>query len=356
MAKFTSRPSIPEMEERLGFTANSMTPPDPATERFYCDLKPVPDNTSKQLFREYDELNKTNQTHRRMAKPSLVLPKMGESLVIEYDGNRVVITRADRVGFYIYSIDISYNGGFFLPLLFTENEASWAISAAKFPSIETPHDDSPFLKLPRELREKIYSFALPQRELGIKDIDAFDHLIFPAGVGDPSGFFFQLEKEPTILKASRQIRQEALPFVYRNTTFCLDDMDDVVKFLVAIGRIGRSNITSLQFPWESMNDIGRKVEQSPHDDDSGPILPSLHALRCVQLLKECRRLQFLQICLDQDIFENTSVHEFMADPGIAALCTLRGIRTLEVVDNTDESLEEHPAVKRLHEEMKMANK
>ncbi|RSL87143.1 hypothetical protein CDV31_016305 [Fusarium ambrosium] len=354
MAKFQSTPSLPEMEERLGFTANSMTPPDPATKRFYCDLKPVPNNT-KQLFREYEELNKTNQTHRRMAKTSLVLPKMGESLVIEDDGNRAVIKRTDRVGFYRYSIDISYNGGFFLPLLFTETEATWAISAAKFPAIETPHDDSPFLKLPRELREKIYGFAFPQRELGIKNVDAFDHLCFPAAVGDPSGFFFQLGEEPAILKASRQIRQEALPFAYRNTAFCLDDMDDVVKVLVAAGHIGRSNITSLQFPWESKNEIECRLEQSPYADDSGPILPSLHALRCVQLLKECPRLQFLRICLDQDIFQNTSARQFMADPGIAGLCTLKGIRTVEVVDYIYESLEEHPTVKQLHEQMKKAN-
>ncbi|KAM5349320.1 hypothetical protein ACJ41O_005825 [Fusarium nematophilum] len=352
MAKFKSTPSLPEMEERLGFTANSMTPPDPATERFCCDLKPV-ENTLKQFLREYEELNKTSQTHFRTAKTSLVLPKMGESVVIEYDGNMVVITRVDRVGSYRYSVDISYNCGIFLPLLFTETEASWAISA--FPSIETPPDDSSFLKLPRELREKIYGFALPQRELGIKDIDAFDHLCFPAAVGDPSGFFFQLGKEPAILKASRQIRQEALPLAYRNTTFCLDDMDDVVKVLIAVGHIGRSNITSLQFPWESKNEIECRLQLSPHADDSGPILPSLHALRCVQLLKACRKLAVLRICLDQDIFENTSAHKFIADPGIAGLCTLRGIRTLEVVDYSYESLEEHPTVKQLHEEMKKAN-
>ncbi|KAH7113076.1 hypothetical protein EDB81DRAFT_922366 [Dactylonectria macrodidyma] len=295
MAKFTSRLSLTEMEERLGFTANSMTPPDPATERFYSDLKPVPDNTLGRLFREYEEqlsrkyeeLNETNPTHRRMAKTSRVLPKMGENL---------------------------------------------------FPSIDTSYDNCPFPKLPRELRERIYSFALPQRELWI---DAFDHPIFPARVGDPSGFFFELGKEPAILAVSRQTRQEALPSAYRNTTFCLGDIDNVIKFLVAVGHIGRSNITSLQFSWESMN-------------DSGPILPSSH-VRCVQLLNECRRLRFLRICLDRNIFENTSVHEFMADPGIAGLCSLRRIRTLEVVDKNDESLEKHPAVKRLYEEMKKAN-
>ncbi|KAH7115784.1 hypothetical protein B0J13DRAFT_571977 [Dactylonectria estremocensis] len=356
MAKFMSRPSLSEMEERLGFTANSMTLLDLATKRFYCDLKPVPDNTSKQLFREYEELKKTNQTHHRMTKTSLVLPEMGETSVIEYDGNKVVIRLADRVGFYRYFIDISYNGGFFLPLLFTETEASWAISTwaiptAKSLSIETPHDDCPFLRLPIELREEIYAFVMPQRESGIKDINAFNH-IFLAGVGDPSGVFFQPVQEPAILKVGGQIRREALPFAYRHTTFHFDDADEVVKFIVAVGHLGRSNITSLQFPWASMNDVGCRLEQSPPNDDSGPKLPSLHAL--TQLLKECQRLQSLQIRLDQDIFENTSVHEFMADPGIASLCTLKGIRTLEVVDYTYKSLKEHPAVKQLHEEMKKA--
>lgn len=220
------------------------------------------------------------------------------------------------------------------------------------PSPEASSSDSPFLNLPRELRENIYRFTLPPRQLGIKDTNAFERRCFPIAIGDPSGYFFQVGQEPAILGVSKQIRQEALPFAYRSTIFCLDDLDDAVKVLVAVGRIGRDNITSLQFPWESKNEIQSTLEESPHSSDVPLKLPSFHASRCIQLLKECKRLGLLRICLDQDIFEHVSTSTFLADPGIAGLCSLRHLRMLEVVDPRDETLEEHPAVKQLHEEMK----
>ncbi|KAH8729189.1 hypothetical protein BGZ61DRAFT_529436 [Ilyonectria robusta] len=346
-----------QLESILGFTANQMTPLDPATERFYYDFKPVPHDPSARLGREWRELERAKKPHHRKPKTSLDLPKVGESLTIGYEGNGVVITREDSVGFFAYSVDINFNGGLFLPLLFTEIEAKWVLTNAKFRSFEIPHNDSPFLRLPRELRDKIYSFALPQKDLGIHPYRAFRRLVFLASVGDPSGFFFKLGDEPGILKVSRQIRQEALPFAYRNTHFYLDDVDDVVKFLVAIGHVGRSNITSLQFPWESLNDVWAKEEQLAYGNVSDPVLPFLHPLRCVQLLKECPRLRFLQISFDPCVFEYKSVDEFMADPGIASLSTLRGIRTLKMMevaeanDETTKPLDEQPAFKWLLEEM-----
>lgn len=271
---------------------------------------------------------------------------------IKGDGCGVVITQADRIGFYRYAVDIKHSCGFSLPLLFTETEASLALSCPKLPSIESSGSDSPFLNLPRELREKVYRLALPPRELGIKDIDAFERQCFPVAIGDPSGFFFQLGQEPAILGVNKQIRQEALPFAYRSTTFCLDDLDDAVKVLVGVGQIGRDNMTSLQFPWESKNEIQSILEMSPHSGDVPLELPLLHVSRCVQLLKECKRLELLRICLDDDIFDHVSASKFLADPGIEGLCSLRHLGTLEVVDPRDETLEEHPTVKQLHEKMK----
>jgi hypothetical protein len=42
------------------------------------------------------------------------------------------------------------------------------------------------------------------------------------------------------------MRQEALPFAYRRTVMHLDDMDDVIKLLIAVSNIGRDNIESLE--------------------------------------------------------------------------------------------------------------
>ncbi|RSL61703.1 hypothetical protein CEP54_006046 [Fusarium duplospermum] len=331
------------MEKKLGYTADSMTLPD--KERFYSDLKPMSNDTLKQFLREYQEL--TRRDHGICH-----LEKSGQDLVIKGDGCSVVITQTDRTGFYRYAVDIKYDRGFYLPLLLTEAEASLVLTAPKLPLIETSRGDSTFLNLPRELRENIYHFALPPRELGIKDIDAFERQCFPVAVGDPSGYFFQVGQEPAILGVNKQIRQEALPFAYRNTTFCLDDLDDAVKVLVAVGQIGRDNMTSLQFPWESKNEIQSTLEQSPHSSDVPLELPSLHVSRCIQLLKRCKRLEILRICLDQDIFKHVSTSKFLTDPGIEGLCGLRHLRRLEVVDLSDETLEEHPAVKQLYEKMK----
>ncbi|KAI8725459.1 hypothetical protein NCS52_00117000 [Fusarium sp. LHS14.1] len=226
MAKFKSTPGLPEMEKELGYSVDSMTLLG-TEERFYSDLKPVPNDKLKQFLREYQELIRGNQ------------PKMHDlvsthELVIKGDGCSVVITQADRIAFYRYAVDIKYS----CPKL-------PSIEASR--SLETFSSDSPFLNMPRELRENIYRFALPPRELGIKDIDAFERQCFPIAVGDPSGYFFQVGQEPAILGVNKQIRQEALPFAYRSTTFCLDDLDDAVKVLVGVGQIGRDNMTSLQF-------------------------------------------------------------------------------------------------------------
>ncbi|KAM5357342.1 hypothetical protein ACJZ2D_016365 [Fusarium nematophilum] len=340
MAKFKSTPSLQEMEEALGFAAASLTLP--SSERFYCDLKSVHEKTLRQYLREYDEL-KANQTQRGLKETPLDSQRLLEGLeVIDSDDRQTVITRTDRTGRYKYFVDIRYHSGFCLPLLFSEAEASRAIAAARPSSTGTDQKNSLFLSLPRELREKVYYFALPTRELGIKDVDAFNRRCFPAAVGDPVGDFFQLGEEPTVLKINRQIRREALPLAYRNTTFSLDDLDGAVKFLVAIGQIGRSNLTALQFSWDSKNEFECRSAEDQQVNDGHPGLPATHAVRCVQLLKECRRLKWLQICMDRDMLEKQSREGFMADSGIAGLSTLKGIEKLELVDATQESLEGHP--------------
>jgi len=115
-----------------------------------------------------------------------------------------------------------------------------------------------FFRLPKELRDKIYGFALPKGELKIKDGNSFDEVNFAGGIGDLGGFYFPLSNDLVVLRVNRQMRQEALPFVYRSTVFQLDDMDDLIKLLIAVGQIGRDNIESLELVWESRTDSERK--------------------------------------------------------------------------------------------------
>ncbi len=123
------------------------------------------------------------------------------------------------------------------------------------------------LRLPREIRDKIYTFAIPKGKWRITDIDEFEQDNLTRGIGDPSGFYYPLSKDLVVLRVNKQMRREALPLAYRRTTFILDDLDDVIKLLIAIGQVGRDNIESLQFPWESRADMELTRESVPGSDD-----------------------------------------------------------------------------------------
>lgn len=174
--------------------------------------------------------------------------------------------------------------------------------------------------------------------------------MFPTAVGGPSGFFFPFGQDWEVLRINKMIRQEALPIAYRRTTFHLNDMDDVIKLLIAVGQTGRDNITSLRFLWESRNDIECRWEEFPDADDNHLRLPALRVKRFIQLLKCCKKLKHLTIHFAEEVLENVPEHIFKADAGIQGLCALQGIETLEVLDVVDESVEQHPLIKWLRRE------
>lgn len=220
-------------------------------------------------------------------------------------------------------------------------------------SSQTHSDEGsfPILKLPLEIRERIYYFTIPCRELGIKDVQLFTRCTFPSALGDLVGLSFQLGQEPAILQVSRQIRHEALAVAYRKTKLILDDMDDLIRLLVAIGQVGRDNVASLQFSWTSRSETALRWEERPDADDNDTKLPTLHVSSCVQLLQSCKRLHRLTVCIEHDVMERTSEMLFIADPGLAALFALRPVGKLEVVDETDESLEQHRLIELLRQEV-----
>ena len=270
---------------------------------------------------------------------------------------KVFVAQTGRVGLYTIAVDIVFEHGLSLALLFTEAEAGRLLRNWRFSSshdtdqspLETPWTDagqtldkcSLFFKLPAEIREHIYSFALPSRDLSIGDFQVFNRHTFPTALGDPSGFLFQLGQEPGVLHVNRQMRREALPFAYRNTNVKLDDMDDVIRFLIAVGQIGRDNMTSLQFPWMSRSETAHRWEEDPQAHDNDSRLPSLHVPSCVQLVKMCKRLKMLRVCLDGHVLENNMEMQLVTDPGLAALFALTSLRKLEIVDHADEPLELH---------------
>lgn len=207
------------------------------------------------------------------------------------------------------------------------------------------------LKLPRQLRNKIYALALPKGKCNMGDSSSFNEHTFTGGIGDPSGFCFPLSKNLTILRVDRQMRQEALPLAYRGTVFQLDDIDDLIRLLITVGKAGRENIESLDLDWESRMDSERKWEEDP--DYEGPYLtlPTLHVAKCVQLLKQCKRLTTLRLYIESDIILNMPSDAYKTNPGIRELCSVRGIKRVDIWGLDHEPLEQHGLVKYLKREM-----
>ncbi len=209
-----------------------------------------------------------------------------------------------------------------------------------------------FLNLPKEIRIRIYTLALPKGNWELKHMNNFTEHNFTGGMGDPGGFYFPLSKTLSVLRVNRQIRQEALPFAYRKTIFIFNDMDDFVKLLIAIGKIGRDNIESLSLTWESGADCEDKWHNCLDAEDPLLTLPTLHAVKAVQLLKQCNRLTYLRLCFDRELISNVSSEAYEADPGMQELCSIRRIRRVEFVGLDYEPLEQRGLGKWLKEKMK----
>lgn len=136
------------------------------------------------------------------------------------------------------------------------------------------------------------------------------------------------------------MRQESLPLVYHRTFFQLDDMDDLIKLLIAVGQTGRQNVESVEFPWGSRADSECKWVEFPDSDHHFLTLPTLHVAKCVKLLEQCKRLRFLRILFERELILSMPFSSFKADPGIQGLCSLRGIEKVEIWSLGNEPLEQ----------------
>ncbi len=187
-----------------------------------------------------------------------------------------------------------------------------------------------FSKLLSELREKIYRFAIPHSEWRSEDVEN-PMPYFAECIGDPSGFYFPLSGVP-LLRINKQIRQEALPLAYRKTLFSFGDIDDLIKLLIAIGNIGRDNIESLGFAWQSRIDLECQGAEALIATEPMLSLPALHVEKCVILLKQCKNLKFLSLSFNSDVIRHMSPDAYKMDTGI---CDLRSIQVLERVEIYD---------------------
>ncbi len=136
----------------------------------------------------------------------------------------------------------------------------------------------PFLRLPPELRNAVYSYILrvPEDTAPLSYDQAYD--LLPRSV-------IEVEHDPdpdvpqgstargAILRTCRQVYLEATPIAYRINTFGACSPETIQETLTVIGSLGRANITSIFLHWGWIEDDSRQTFQMLGDC---PRLSQLH--------------------------------------------------------------------------------
>lgn len=147
MAKHRPTWTLAEMESEMGYQVESATSPSETVQRFYSDLRPVPDDIYERTKREFDEYKrleslKHNETISSGSVPSLAVVEASTPpvvLVTELNGfqtvacgvDKVTLTQTNHLDFYRFAVEIQYGFVLDLQLLFTEAEALRTVSLAK---------------------------------------------------------------------------------------------------------------------------------------------------------------------------------------------------------------------------------
>lgn len=126
------------------------------------------------------------------------------------------------------------------------------------------------------------------------------------------------------------MRDETLAITYRKTSIHLNNMDDFIRFAVAIGEVGRENVENISFTWESPSDTASDEEENLATGLGDIRLPKLHSVRCVQLFRCLTRLKCLRLHFDNGFLSNLSLTDFKADQGICGLPSLRNIDRIDL--------------------------
>lgn len=147
------------------------------------------------------------------------------------------------------------------------------------------------------------------------------------------------------------MRTEALALAFQKAKFCLDDIDEVIQFLIAAGTIGRHNIRALEFSWISKSDRNRQWKNPPANDDFYPTLPSLHVEECTRLLQQCDGLRSLCLKFDDVSIAELSPEALKENQGLRQLCSMHNLQSLYVVNTKGNSMEQMWFVEWLQEQL-----
>ncbi|KAI9904422.1 hypothetical protein N3K66_000951 [Trichothecium roseum] len=201
------------------------------------------------------------------------------------------------------------------------------------------------LNLPVEIRWMIYTLALEERHLTYRPSLHHDPSpqSWPACLGDLTGYHTRFGRALT--HVCRSVRADALAADYAATTLSAHTTDDLVKMLIAIGRVGRDNVRSLVITWVtkaeracgggsdsyngsgswsgSVGGGGRGVSSRinsyyyPHEK-----LPAVNAGRSLELIELCPRLKRVEVWFPSKLMREVRPDMFMVDGGIKGIVRL----------------------------------
>ncbi|KAL8760132.1 MAG: hypothetical protein Q9199_000269 [Rusavskia elegans] len=353
------------MESKLGYKIDNSNYPNDTTKRFYSSLRLVPESIYERTVEEIDAY--TSNIPRAHSGGMAAVPAIGDVATIAHGDDIIRLTHRSHI-VYGFAADIKYSFGVNLPFLLTKDEAVKILSVARLRRSSVP-SISPvslfFNKLPRELRDRVYQFVLPRTHWSMdEEVGRVTDLDLLGALGDLSGFYFPFGAESGILTVNQQMREEALPLAYRTTSFELEDIDELIKLLLAIGQIGRENIVSLAFGWQSnsendftWDEAPGKIRREDMDRFKGSFqgteveqpfltLPVIHVETCLQLLKQCRRLTNLRLNFEREPIDIIDPDAFKANVGIRGLSSLRGFKKVDIQSFDHECLDHEEGVVR----------
>ncbi|KAL6232556.1 hypothetical protein BDW75DRAFT_217505 [Aspergillus navahoensis] len=319
MAKRRPSLSLAQMQDLLGYDIDLPDSAGNDAPRFYSDLTAVPADAYEKTKYEVEEYLRTQHRKHSISIEESHLPEPGITQEINNGNYKVTLQLRRLVGQFILSADVVFEFGFSLPLLLSKSEAAEMMSVAKIPHQCDFGAVGSLSRLPRELRDRIYMYAIPTATIQISSSQV-DGLALSRGIGDLSGFWYPFRSNLGLLAVSKQIREEALGLAYRKSFIQLEDMDDFIVFAVSIGKLGHDNVESIGFTWASRSDrasAGRGTENQGHNTTT---LPTLHTTRCLQLLEHFRRLRDLRLSFEDHVASKLSTSDVQNDAGIRKLC------------------------------------
>ncbi|KAF2164516.1 hypothetical protein M409DRAFT_56770 [Zasmidium cellare ATCC 36951] len=206
---------------------------------------------------------------------------------------------------------------------------------------EAEYKPFPFLKLPAELRNRIYELVVKQEtqpvcvndnllrpSTDMPDLNDVLHTCTADLVCAPCQIHEALGTGSLALSsACVQLHSETLPITYKVNHFSVHNLYYLQAFLTIIGDAGRKSVKSLRFDW-------KLPEDESHALDTFADSPTAY-----MLLLQCKQLTTLWIDLDvvnllswgEDGERNGVVKRDMSETrGIALMYSLRGLEEIRV--------------------------